>query len=998
MPKEVRRVAKFVGLARRTGVSVALAALALVALPRALQAQEPPVTRYLVQVALPTLESAKELAAAGFDVAGVNRAEKTAGVVATYDELKRLYALGWFYTIERLNTSPESTTSLAGYTDPGQMSAFMDQIVAAYPSLAQKVALTPPLFEWNTQYALKITKDVGVENDRPSFIFDAQHHPREVMTAEIAKDMMDYLTRFYDVDSQVRGWVDNLNIWIVPIVNPDGATYVFTTDNTWNKNRHPICAVDVGRNYPFAWGACGGSSAVCSDETFRGSSPGSEPETQGIMQLTARARPFFSLSYHSYGETISYPYACYSHDEAAAMSDVAMQLNAILLDDAGGVGGYSIGGGLYEMDGASIDTQYAQYGTYAFLIEVNASSYQPDYQTWRSVTVQRQRTAWQYFLNQTFSAPQIRGTVTDATTGLPIVANVALQEVTFTHGESPRQSDAKGHYYWLARPGQTYHVTISKDGYCPFTQTVTVGSGPAIVDAALAALRPPATVSAAAAGDNAIDVSWSPAVAAVDYRVLRSLDPGGPYVQVGAVAAPATVFHDTGVSGTATYHYVVRSFLYCGESEDSEEASASTTGPCFVGPAFAGIASVTNPAAATCTMDLSWEAASPRCGGAVTYSVHRSTLPSFVPDASNRIASGLTTTAYSDTSALADGTTYYYLVRSVDTGNGADDGNSVVLSSAPTGPVASGTWTDDAGDTETAKLELASPWSVLATGGKAFPKAYATGNYANSLCAAVTTPVIYVQSTSVLSFASKYDIESNWDAGIVEVAQGPTFGTWTRLTTVNYPDSLLNTGNACGFPKSYGATVFSRTYATPAYPVSDYTGSLAAFAGKDIKLRWRISSDATGTGKGWWVDDIAVTNATFNQTCATATPTSGPLEVSPDPWPMLASRPAAGTAVELTYTPACRATNDAVYWGYGPIAGSPSWTNAACALGISGAASFDPGDPAPGTFVYFVIVGQNATWEGSYGHALTGTGPVERPEAVGVGGCDLPQDLTGVCP
>ena len=47
-----------------------------------------------------------------------------------------------------------------------------------------------------------------------------------------------------------------------------------------------------------------------------------------------------------------------------------------------------------------VDALYALYGAYAYVIEVNSSSegFQPDYATWRNVTVQRQRTAWSYFL------------------------------------------------------------------------------------------------------------------------------------------------------------------------------------------------------------------------------------------------------------------------------------------------------------------------------------------------------------------------------------------------------------------------------------------------------------------------------------------------------------------------------------------------------------------------------------------------------------------------
>jgi hypothetical protein len=159
-----------------------------------------------------------------------------------------------------------------------------------------------------------------------------------------------------------------------------------------------------------------------------------------------------------------------------------------------------------------------------------------------------------------------------------------------------------------------------------------------------------------------------------------------------------------------------------------------------------------------------------------------------------------------------------------------------------------------------------------------------------------------------------------------------------------------------------------------------------------VKLRWRFSSDPGVTGAGWWVDDIAITNAVIPGSCATGAPAS-PKEASPDGG-MTASRAASGTAVELSYAPGCGTIDNAVYWGAGPIAGTVVWTNVACAVGNTGRASFDPGDPLPNGLLYFVIVGQSGTKEGSYGAGSAG----ERPEAVGIGACDKPQDLAGTCP
>ncbi len=954
---------------------------------------EPSELKYFVDVKVPALTAAADLASAGFDVAGVNRSALTVGVVVTPDELLKLEELGWPVTIRSSNMDRNAIDALADYTDPIELSAFMDQAVASYPNLAKKIVLKDQLFETQKQYALLITKDVATANERPTFLLDAQHHAREVMTPEIARDMIDYLTSRYATDDQVRRWVDNINIWVVGSVNPDGGLYVFTNDSLWRKNRHPSCPVDNNRNYSTMWFACNGSSTSCSNDTYHGTGPASEPETQGLMQLASDVHPFFALSYHTYGEYLMYPYGCTDPDEKSAFDEVAQSLNSILQNDAGVTGQYATGpvwSTIYLADGNSIDTLYAVYGAYAYVIEATSSSFAPDYATWRDITVQRQRTAWSYFLDKTLDGAQIRGTVTDATTGLPLPAFLSLQEVTFTHGESPRRADAKGHYHLLVHTNGTYHVSYSYPGTCTSTQTVSVGTGPADVNVVLGRPGVPQGVGAAAGGDGAIDVSWQPAANADQYRVLRSLSSGGPYAEIALLPGAQTSYHDAPVSGVATYYYVVRAVQGC-ESANSAEAAGSTTGACTVGPAFSGIASVTNAAASTCTLNLSWPSAGPRCGGSITYRVYRSSSPSFTPGPGNLIASGLSGTSYADHDGLANGALYSYVVRAVDAGNGVDDGNALVATAAPTGVNGVGTWSDNAGDSGSATMIASAPWSVKPTGGKSGPSVYATGTYANNVCAALTSPAITLQSASTLSFASKYDLESNYDAGIVEIATGPSFGSWTKVA-VNYPDPLSFTGNACAIPTSGANTVFSRSITTPAYPASPYSGSLAAYAGQTVKLRFKLSSDGGVVRSGWWVDDLAVTNALIPGVCSAGSPLH-PAEPSAD-GSMTASRAPSGSSVDLTYAPACGTLDNVVYWGTGPIAGSIVWDASACALGNTGHATFDPGDPAAAAFVYFVIVGQSAAAEGSYGTGAFGP----RPEAVGVGACDKPQDPVGTCP
>jgi photosystem II stability/assembly factor-like uncharacterized protein len=118
---------------------------------------------------------------------------------------------------------------------------------------------------------------------------------------------------------------------------------------------------------------------------------------------------------------------------------------------------------------------------------------------------------------------------------------------------------------------------------------------------------------------------------------------------------------------------------------------------------------------------------------------------------------------------------------------------------------------------------------------------------------------------------------------------------------------------------------------------------------------------------------------------------SGPGEASAGPAQITADR-GPGEMVTVRYDPGCGATEHAIYWGVSPITGDVSWTGSACGRGSTGITSFDTGTVTPGTFVYFVVVGQDSTTEGSYGRASSLS---ERPEAVGVGSCDQPQDLSG---
>ncbi len=368
----------------------------------------------------------------------------------------------------------------------------------------------------------------------------------------------------------------------------------------------------------------------------------------------------------------------------------------------------------------------------------------------------------------------------------------------------------------------------------------------------------PTGVWAAGSGTNQITVSWASSGAAITYEILRGR--GGCDGTFTVVATTtSTHYIDTNVSGGVTYAYRVRAKRGECVTAESTCVTASTSGSCMEYPDFAGAASAGNGAVPVCTVNVSWNAATPLCTGPVVYNVYRGTVPSFVPGPANRIATGVAGLSFSDANGLPPGATAYYVVRAVDAGNGSEDQNTVVRAAVPTGPIASATWSDDAGDTGSAAMVAGAPWTVEATGGHAGAKTYKTVP-ANNACGALTSPSFLLGSGAQLTFWSKWFLDPAYgDKGQVEIStDGGT--TWTRLE-MGYPKTSTRTGDACSLPPNKGYfTDLNLTW-------TQFTANLGAYAGQTARLRFRISTDGTGTGEFWWIDDLAVTNVQTPSAC-----------------------------------------------------------------------------------------------------------------------------------
>ncbi len=312
-------------------------------------------------------------------------------------------------------------TFYGGYKTVEGEQAFLDSQVAAHPTLAEKVDFgdswckthspcpnPAPGFDGYDLLVLHITNR-DIPGPKPVFWFDAGIHPNEITPPEIAMRFISWLLDGYDTNADAHWLVDYHDIWIAPIINPDGhhiveatpATYVQrkNADNTHRCATYPptllnMMGTDLNRNFPFKWACCSGASDDPCAPNYRGPSPASEDETQALVaQVSAlfpdqrgedddAAAPLTATGIlqdmHNYAKLDLYPWG-FKANPAGNKTDLDSIALHMSTPQAGG-NGYTycqlgVPGCLYPTDGTEIDWAYGELGVPAFSTELAGTGY-----------------------------------------------------------------------------------------------------------------------------------------------------------------------------------------------------------------------------------------------------------------------------------------------------------------------------------------------------------------------------------------------------------------------------------------------------------------------------------------------------------------------------------------------------------------------------------------------------------------------------------------------
>lgn len=240
-----------------------------------------------------------------------------------------------------------------GYLSTSGVEAAVVFLTSSYPSITELVVLPEASIEGRTSRALKIANGTG---DRAGVLFIGGQHARELLNPDclvsLALRICESYTNGTDIvlggkvwsASTVKLFVDALDIFMFPLVNPDGRTFVQAPagDPWWRKNRRvnggTSCrGVDLNRNHDFlsAFAIGQTSSNPCSD-TYKGPSAFSEPETRNVRWLLDTFPTIGTfVDVHSYSELVLYPWG----DDDNQSADPAQNFQNSAFDGLRGIKG-----------------------------------------------------------------------------------------------------------------------------------------------------------------------------------------------------------------------------------------------------------------------------------------------------------------------------------------------------------------------------------------------------------------------------------------------------------------------------------------------------------------------------------------------------------------------------------------------------------------------------------------------------------------------------------
>ncbi len=394
-------------------------------------------------------------------------------------------------TFRAASRQPPLTTATGfaldrSYKDAPMVEALLRGYAQRYPKLVQLVEVARTT-QGRSLFGLRIHGGAQPAETVPQVLINGAHHGVELAALEEALDACGALIEGYGRDPQVTAWDEQLTIWCVPLVNPDGNyAYLHVSRHGGRKNGRdtdgngrvdPSDGVDLNRNYPFRWHTLGevASNGEPHRAWYRGPRAASEPEVQGMMALNDAEHFVASVSYHTQANAILVPYTI--PEALDPEPNEAWDVAKLMAERAGRqISGkpLQVRRRLYAVDGVDQDWHRAAHGTTAFLVEMTKTN--PGLDALHKM-VAATRGTWQALLDRVVAGPAVRGRLLDAQ-GQPVVAEVRVKQVKLRDGERWTSRCRDGRFdRLLPGPGAYNLEVVDTQGKIVATRAIEVAAG-----------------------------------------------------------------------------------------------------------------------------------------------------------------------------------------------------------------------------------------------------------------------------------------------------------------------------------------------------------------------------------------------------------------------------------------------------------------------------------------------------------------------------------------
>jgi hypothetical protein len=304
---------------------------------------------------------------------------------------------------------PSGRTTYRTYDD---IQNELEALVRDYPGIVRKVVMPKQSFQGREIDGVEISENVHASDDgKPVYLVVALHHAREWPAAEAAMELALMLAQGYGSDSRITSLLKRERVIVVPLINPDGFIFsrsavdpgdtlaygVGVNPTVFGANaqlveaiappggnfayRRKNCAgaipsgnvpcqlqwgVDPNRNYGEGWGGPGASTDPLT-QSYRGTGPWSEPETQNVHEFSQTRQITSLITLHNVAALVLRPPGLQQNGKAPDEARLK-HFGDAMARETGYVSQY--GFELYDTSGTTEDWNYAAQGTYGYTIEI----------------------------------------------------------------------------------------------------------------------------------------------------------------------------------------------------------------------------------------------------------------------------------------------------------------------------------------------------------------------------------------------------------------------------------------------------------------------------------------------------------------------------------------------------------------------------------------------------------------------------------------------------